>query len=821
MKNLLLFAVLVSLPLLLGGCGEKEPVGKVQSAEGAPVKPNLKYEIKDGTVTITGCDKKASGELTIPMTIEGKTVTGIGNSAFARCRSLTSFTIPDSVTGIGDSAFADCTSLTSITIPDGVTSIGSSSFRACTNLTSITIPDGVTSIGDFTFRDCILLTNITIPDGVTSIGREAFSYCTSLTSITIPDGVTSVGKYAFSRCTSLTSITIPDGVTSVGYGAFYNCTSLTTIEVSAGNVNYTDVNGVLFNKEKTTLYTYPRGKTGANYTIPDSVTSIGSSAFRNCTSLTSVTIGNGVTSIGVGAFIGCEELRIINFSSDSPPQNVPDIISDSPRAAIRIKPNATGFGEVFGGLPIIDPDSITSIQSVELDTEIDLFPDGNGATHNVTVTVTVRSDIPVEFVTKSLNGTAGIIYENEIVTQFEKGQFPDGRPQSDIWIFEWQDSIPSSMPAETYAYSRISVTNFDGITSGYWPDISFSDDEILPNSPTRPIEFDGNYANWEFAAPDKGYGFFADEDLPYFTFKVTGDVASLGVTTTDRFDHPPFEALFGDADYVESNRLQCNGNSTAFFNIGFSDTVAPKSLGFAVTDLDLEDVIVRAWHKGDPIGKATINRWFRELFDSIGNTNKPSWDPEHNAVVAQRDEDGLLSEEKFAGAGIGSESASAWFFPDVPFDSLSLEYRNRLSGASSMHVYLASKKELDIINAGWLTSITTDGEVTIIDCDEAATGELVIPDTIEGNPVTSIGVFAFQACTGLTSITIPDSVTSIGDWAFDHCSSLTTVTFLGDAPKEGKGIFSRSTPTIYRKPEAKGWGDTWGGRPVKLISEKP
>ena len=78
------------------------------------------------------------------------------------------------------------------------------------------------------------------------------------------------------------------------------------------------------------------------------------------------------------------------------------------------------------------------------------------------------------------------------------------------------------------------------------------------------------------------------------------------------------------------------------------------------------------------------------MFDSIGTTNKPSWDPEHNAVVAQRDEDGLLSDESLSS---GSESASAWFFPDVPFDSLSLEYRNRLPGLSSMHVYLASKKD--------------------------------------------------------------------------------------------------------------------------------
>ena len=86
------------------------------------------------------------------------------------------------------------------------------------------------------------------------------------------------------------------------------------------------------------------------------------------------------------------------------------------------------------------------------------------------------------------------------------------------------------------------------------------------------------------------------------------------------------------------------------------------------------------------------------MFDSIGNTNKPSWDPEYNAVVAQRDGDGLLSEEQFTGSG--TESASAWFFPDVPFDSLSLEYRNRLSGKSSMHVYLASKEVLNNINAG-------------------------------------------------------------------------------------------------------------------------
>ena len=92
---------------------------------------------------------------------------------------------------------------------------------------------------------------------------------------------------------------------------------------------------------------------------------------------------------------------------------------------------------------------------------------------------------------------------------------------------------------------------------------------------------------------------------------------------------------------------------------------------------------------------------------------------------------------------------------------------------------------------------------------------ITIPDS-----VTSIGDGAFWG-TGLTRITIPDSVTSIGDVPFYECKSLTTVTFLGDAPNAGDEVFSSATPAIYRKPDAKGWGDTWGGRPVKLISEKP
>jgi hypothetical protein len=204
MRALLLLSV--SLPLLIGGCGEKsssdgsestsekptapseevkaveekqqevkpeEPVAETKPAEEAPVNP-IKYKITGDAVTITGCDKKASGALTIPATIEGKPVTSIGHEAFWGRRSLTSITIPDSVTSIGLSAFGSCFSLTSITIPDGVTSIGHSAFSRCKSLTSITIGDSVTSIGERAFRDCSSLTSVIFLGDAPKADRQVF-----------------------------------------------------------------------------------------------------------------------------------------------------------------------------------------------------------------------------------------------------------------------------------------------------------------------------------------------------------------------------------------------------------------------------------------------------------------------------------------------------------------------------------------------------------------------------------------------------------------------------------------------------------------------
>ena len=247
-------------------------------------------------------------------TVEIETgVTTIGEWAFYFCSGLTSVEIPDSVTTIGWGAFSDCSSLTSVTIPNGVISIGGYAFNNCRRLTSVTIPNNVTTIGEFTFSECKSLTSVTIPNSVTTIGKLAFQNCYSLTSVTIPNSVTTLEEGAFSGCRSFTSVTIPNSVTIIGELAFNCCRSLTSINVASGNLNYSSKEGVLFNKNKSILIQCPVGNQRTKYTIPNSVTTIGNSAFSRCSSLTSVTIPNSVTTIGNYAFEYCSSLTSVTI----------------------------------------------------------------------------------------------------------------------------------------------------------------------------------------------------------------------------------------------------------------------------------------------------------------------------------------------------------------------------------------------------------------------------------------------------------------------------------------------------------------------------
>ncbi|MCD7716985.1 MAG: leucine-rich repeat domain-containing protein [Lachnospiraceae bacterium] len=253
----------------------------------------------DGTVMITGYTG-SDEDLVIPKTINGFTVIAIGTSAFNKCSSLVSVTIPNTVTVIEDYAFSNCSSLVTVDIPDSVTLIGQGAFDNCTSLIDIEIPEGLTTIEYYTFSGCNSLSNIEIPDSVEIIERYAFSEtCYTENSENWTDGVLYIGNWlieadsekvtgiysiregtigiansGFSGCSDLIGVEVPSTLKNIPGSAFFNCNSLETITVSADNLYYISADGILFTKDKTELIRYPAGKGDSYYQIPDGVKSI-------------------------------------------------------------------------------------------------------------------------------------------------------------------------------------------------------------------------------------------------------------------------------------------------------------------------------------------------------------------------------------------------------------------------------------------------------------------------------------------------------------------------------------------------------------------
>lgn len=426
--------------ILFGSCFGLAALLLTSSVQGQ----DYEYWTHDGAITITRYNGPG-GNVIIPDTINGLPVTLIGSSAFSGCTALLSVSLPESLVGIYGMAFSGCSALASIqvdpanawyasldgvlfdksqsvlllcppgragayAIPDSVTNICVGAFLSCARLTSVSIPKDVTwiatlrsgddipQIGPYAFYGCSSLVAINvdlanpayssldgvlfdksrttllqcpagkagdyaIPDGVGEIRKYALSGCTKLTSISIPDTVARISAFpqdswaapwdgwahgAFHGCTGLTSITLPGSVTSIGYGAFYGCTNLVTITVDAGNPRYRSLDGVLFDKPSAALVEFPAGKSGP-YAVPDDVASIAWGAFYRCLNLTSLSIPAGLTNIALSGYYpafleGCTALSAILVDAENPVFSAADCVlfDRSQTTLLRSAPSKAG-----------------------------------------------------------------------------------------------------------------------------------------------------------------------------------------------------------------------------------------------------------------------------------------------------------------------------------------------------------------------------------------------------------------------------------------------------------------------------------------------
>ena len=307
----------------------------------------------------------------------GVSVTKIGKRAFRGCTSLQEIEIPAEVTEIKYGTFSGCTSMTEVIFPgvDVLTSIGDYAFSGCTSLTGIEIPKTVRSIGMQAFRDCSSLTEINIPDsmGPSGIGVMAFIGCTSLEKITcecspdyysvkdgmlisyftddygyssvelevcvagltgelsVPENVKVIASQAFRNSPGLQKIIIPAKVNEILDVPFYGAEHI-ELEVDPQNTTYASYDGVIYDKDMTTMLYCAGGKNGTvtvpagvttigdhacaysglqNIVIPDSLTTIEGDAFRDCTKITAFTFPESLTEVGMTAFQGCTSLDTI------------------------------------------------------------------------------------------------------------------------------------------------------------------------------------------------------------------------------------------------------------------------------------------------------------------------------------------------------------------------------------------------------------------------------------------------------------------------------------------------------------------------------
>ncbi|MGI6710099.1 MAG: leucine-rich repeat protein [Bacilli bacterium] len=806
-----------------------------------PSTSGLVFTLKeDDTYEVTGYEGE-SLTVVIENLYRGKAITSIGDSAFSGCSSLTSISISKSITSIGEEAFADVTAEivfadgsnlttltalsfnnykgTSIIIPSSITIIEEGAFSGCSNLTTISLPflgqcrGGVAEAGLFgyifgtspytggtstaqyygpdfysVYYIPTSLTTVTITD-ITTVSYGAFYGCSNLTSIIIPSSITEMGNSVFMGCTGIISITLPTGITNLGDSVFKNCTGLESI------------------------------------IIPTNITSISSFAFMGCTSLTSITVPTSVTNIGSHAFSGCSGLIEISLP----------FVGESSSAT----GSSSLFGYIFGStsytggvkttqyyttssyanyyIPILlKTVVITNVENLRYGA---FYNCNNLTSITISGSITALSDA-------TFRGCARLTSITIPNTVTSIGSFVcyGCTNLTNITIPEGVISIDASAFYLCSSLTGITIpSNLTSLGEGAFRECSALTSITLPNGVTSI----------------KGYTFFGCIKLESIIIPTNlesiGNCAFGGCVLLENLTIPTGAITIGDSAFRNCSSLTSITVPSSVTNIGshaFSGCsgLTEISLPFAGASKSATGANALFGYVFGTFGYAggtsttqyyaassSIKYYIPSLLRTVTITNATTLG--YGAFYNCSNLTNIIIPESLTTIGEAAFRNCSGLIYITILEEVTTINNAAFQGCSILTIYA----EVENKPAGWVdgwnpsnrpvvwgyvSNGVTDGGIkygvsligsnysVVITGYQGVANEVVIPETIENYPVTTIASGAFYNSTSLTSITILEEVTTINNAAFQGCSIL----------------------TIYAEVENKpvGWVDGWNpsNRPV-------
>ena len=592
--------------------------------------------------------------------------------------------------------------------------------------------------------------HLIIGSGVTSIGSDAFWGCENLTSVSIGSDVTTIESSAFQNCVKLTSVSIPKNVAVIAPEAFGYCTDLTSFTVDAANAKFKSIGGVIFSKDETQLVLYPCGNTSSTYTIPNSVTTIGESAFFDSFNLSTINIPNSVITIGDGAFMGCNSLRSVT---------IPNSVTSIGKYAF--------YGSNLSSVTI--PNSVTSI--------------GDGAFYDLWMTsVSIGSGVATigskAFASCNDLGTITVDAANENFKSEDNVLFSKDGTQL-IAYAAGKTATSYEIPASVTSIGANAFESCPNLTSINIPDNVTSIGESAFNHCY-------NLATITGCNKVTSVGYNAFYDTPWYNGQPNGLMYVGHVAYYYKGTMPNNTSII-----LEDGTTQicdaCFFNRTQLTSITIPNSVTyiGKNAFYDCTNLSI------VYCYADPNNLTWIDGGFDDFKSNKGTlclVNNPETF-EAKWATGNEDTDVRIT---FVGKS-GSCGENLTFAYDELTQTLTI------SGTGDMFDYeLAEtapwykyRKNITTLNIG--SDVTSIGKNAFWNLENLST--VAIPDKVtaigasafygctslasvtfgSGSQLKTIGSSAFNGCTTLASITLPASLTSIGTAAFYQCEELASI----------------------------------------------